>query len=141
MATGRDLRRRVHPLNPSDDERIAADEVLDREVWKIIHNFDARKPPGPETIDIAARVKKVAPKPAEPEPLRGVSLMNALVGVNWSPRMWVGVCLVVIIIVVMIAPKKKQPAEEPKPVQSVQQPAQSQQGTKERPIPWPYAPK
>ena len=138
MATGRDLRRRVHPLNPSDDERIAADEVLDREVWKIIHNFDARKPPGPETIDIAARVKKVAPKPAEPEPLRGVSLMNALVGVNWSPRMWVGVCLVVIIIVVMIAPKKKEPIEQSRATQYTQQPAQqpsTQKGHNKQPKP------
>ncbi len=139
MATERNIQGRPHL--PEKEEHIIVDEVLGREKFPWKKTFDARKPPGPVTIDIAARVKEVAPKPAEPEPLRGTSLMNTLVGVNWSPRMWVGVCLVVIIIIVMIAPKKKQPAEEPKPVQSVQQPAQSQQGTKERPIPWPYAPK
>lgn len=141
MPIGKDLEQIGDPVNPNGDEHIVADEVLGREVWKIIHNFDARKPPGPVTIDIAARVKETAPNPAETEPLRGTSLMNTLVGVNWSPRMWVGVCVVVIIIVMMIAPKKKQPAEEPKPVQSVQQPAQPQQGTKQKPIPWPYVPK
>lgn len=129
------------PLNPSGDERIVADEVLGREKFPWKKTFNARKPPDPVTIDVIARVKEEPPEPAEPEPLRGTSLMNALVGVNWSPRMWVGVCLVVIIIVMMIAPKKKQPAEEPKPVQSVQQPAQPQQGTKQKPIPWPYVPK
>lgn len=139
MATGRNIQGRPHL--PEKEERIIVDEVLGREEFPWKRTFDARKPPGPVTIDIAARVKEEPPNPAEMEPLRGTSLMNALVGVNWSPRMWVGVCLVVIIIVVMIAPKKKQPAEEPKPVQSVQKPAQPQQGTKQKPIPWPYVPK
>lgn len=136
MATGRNIQGRPHL--PENEKRIIVDEVLGKEefLWKI--NFDARKPPGPVTIDIAARIKEAAPNPAETEPPRGTSLMNTLVGVNWSPRMWIGVCVVVIIIVVMIAPKKKEPVEQPQTTQYVQQPKQqpsTQKGHNKQPKP------